>query len=129
MLVTVEVTMSVVLLITSGLLMRAVWRVRRSTRIRAANVLTLKTALPRPKYDSPVRRGQYLRAGSRGSARAAGRAECGVHQRPADGHDRLDHRRRGPRPGSAEPPSRRREPPLGDAAVFQDDGHSPAPRP
>jgi predicted permease len=59
-LVTVEVTMSVVLLITSGLLMRAAWRVQAvDPGFTPANVLTLKTALPRPKYDSPVRRGQY----------------------------------------------------------------------
>jgi predicted permease len=59
-LVTVEVTMSVVLLIMSGLLIRAVWRVQAvDPGFRPQNVLTLKTALPRPKYDSPVRRGEY----------------------------------------------------------------------
>jgi putative ABC transport system permease protein len=40
--------------------MRAAWRVQAvDPGFTAANVLTLKTALPRPKYDSPVRRGQY----------------------------------------------------------------------
>jgi putative ABC transport system permease protein len=59
-LVTVEVTMSVVLLITSGLLIRAVWRVQAvDPGFAPQDVLTLKTALPRPKYDNPVRRGAF----------------------------------------------------------------------
>ena len=59
-LVTVEVTMSVILLITSGLLIRAVWRVQAiDPGFVPQNVLTLRTALPRPKYDSPVRRTQF----------------------------------------------------------------------
>ena len=59
-LVTVEVMMSVILLITSGLLIRAVWRVQAiNPGFVSANVLTLRTALPRPKYDSPVLRGQF----------------------------------------------------------------------
>jgi predicted permease len=59
-LVTVEVTMSVILLITSGLLIRAVWRVQGiDPGFAPNNVLTLRTALPRPKYDSPVRRAQF----------------------------------------------------------------------
>ena len=59
-LVTVEVAMSVILLITSGLLIRAVWRVQSiDPGFVPQNVLTLRTALPRPKYDSPVRRGEF----------------------------------------------------------------------
>ena len=59
-LVAVEVSMSVILLITSGLLIRAVWRVQAiDPGFVADSVLTLQTALPRPKYDSPVRRGQF----------------------------------------------------------------------
>lgn len=59
-LVTVEVTMSVVLLITSGLLMRAVWRVQAiDPGFASENVLTLRTALPRPKYEGAVRRSQF----------------------------------------------------------------------
>lgn len=62
-LVTIEVTMAVILLITSGLLIRAVWRVQMiDPGFAAENVLTLTTALPRPKYDSPlVRRAFYDR--------------------------------------------------------------------
>jgi predicted permease len=60
MLVTVEVMMSVVLLVTSGLLIRAVWRVQAvDPGFSPAHVLTMKTALPRPKYDSAVRRTQF----------------------------------------------------------------------
>jgi predicted permease len=59
-LVTVEVTMSVILLITSGLLIRAVWRVQAiDPGFAPQNVLTLRTTLPRPKYDSPVRRAAF----------------------------------------------------------------------
>jgi predicted permease len=59
-LVTVEVAMSVILLITSGLLIRAVWRVQAiDPGFVAKDVLTLRTALPRPKYDSPLRRDEF----------------------------------------------------------------------
>jgi predicted permease len=59
-LVTVEVTMSVILLITSGLLIRAVWRVQSiDPGFAPRNVLTLRTALPRPKYESPLRRTDF----------------------------------------------------------------------
>jgi predicted permease len=59
-LVTIEVTMSVVLLITSGLLIRAVWRVQAiDPGFRPQNVLALNMALPRPKYDGPLQRVQF----------------------------------------------------------------------
>jgi putative ABC transport system permease protein len=59
-LVTVEVTVSVVLLIASGLLIRAVWRVQAvDPGFQPRNVMTMRTALPRPKYESPVRRGGF----------------------------------------------------------------------
>ena len=59
-LVTVEVMMSVILLITSGLLIRAVWRVQAiDPGFESRHVLTMRTALPRPKYDSPVRRAEF----------------------------------------------------------------------
>jgi predicted permease len=59
-LVTVEITMSVILLITSGLLIRAVWRVQAvDPGFAPQNVLTMRTALPRPKYDSPARRNEF----------------------------------------------------------------------
>jgi putative ABC transport system permease protein len=59
-LVTTEVAASVVLLISSGLLIRAVWRIQGTDPgFRAERVLTLRTALPMPKYDSTARRAQY----------------------------------------------------------------------
>ena len=59
-LVTVQVTMSVILLITSGLLMRAVWRVQAvRPGFVSENVLSVRTALPRPKYEHPARRGDF----------------------------------------------------------------------
>ena len=59
-LVTVEVAMSVLLLITAGLLIRAVWRVQTvDPGFRPESVLTLRTALPRPKYNSPLRRSEF----------------------------------------------------------------------
>ncbi|MES1240962.1 MAG: ABC transporter permease [Acidobacteriota bacterium] len=60
-LVVVEVAASVVLLITSGLLIRAVWRIQSmDPGFVAENVLTLRTALPVGKYDSPPKREQYF---------------------------------------------------------------------
>jgi predicted permease len=59
-LVTVEVTMAVILLITSGLLIRAVWRVQAiDPGFRPGNVLAIHLALPRPKYDKPLQRVQF----------------------------------------------------------------------
>jgi putative ABC transport system permease protein len=59
-LVTLEVAVTVVLLISSGLLIRAVWLVQATDPgFTPRSVLTLRTALPRPTYDSPVRRAQF----------------------------------------------------------------------
>jgi putative ABC transport system permease protein len=59
-LVTIEVAISVLLLITSGLLIRAVWRVQSiDPGFVSENVMTMRTALPRPKYDDAVRRTQF----------------------------------------------------------------------
>lgn len=61
-LVIVEIAASVVLLIMSGLLIRAVWRVQSTDPgFIAENVLTLRTALPVGKYDSLEKRTQYYR--------------------------------------------------------------------
>ena len=60
LLVIVEVTGSVVLLITSGLLVRAMWRIQSiDPGFRTENVLTLRTALPWPKYEGQVARNRY----------------------------------------------------------------------
>jgi predicted permease len=59
-LVVVEVTASVVLLVSSGLLVRALWNLQSvETGFRSQNVLTLRTALPWPRYDSTARRAQF----------------------------------------------------------------------
>ena len=61
MLVIVEVAASVVLLVSSGLLIRAMLRIQATDPgFRAENVLTLRTALPSPRYDVAVRRDQFF---------------------------------------------------------------------
>ncbi|MEP6493709.1 MAG: ABC transporter permease [bacterium] len=56
-LVMIEVMASVVLLISSGLLMRAMWRLQSlDPGFRTDGVLTLRTALPTPKYNDPLTR-------------------------------------------------------------------------
>jgi len=60
MLVVVEVAASVVLLVLSGLLIRAVWRIQEiNPGFVAEEVMTLQTALPLPKYESTARRAQF----------------------------------------------------------------------
>ena len=59
-LVILEIASSVVLLVSSGLLIRAVARVQAiDPGFGAENVLTLKTVLPLPRYDSTFRRVQF----------------------------------------------------------------------
>ena len=59
-LVSIEIAVSVVLLISSGLLIRAVWRVQQvSPGFSTDRVLTLRTALPSPRYDDSVRRAAF----------------------------------------------------------------------
>ena len=59
-LVIAEVVVSVVLLISSGLLIRALWKVQSiDPGFRSAGILTLHTALPFPKYDKTSVREQF----------------------------------------------------------------------
>ena len=59
-LVIAAVTASVVLLVSSGLLVRALWRVQQiDPGFRSDNILTLRTALPMPKYNATERRQQF----------------------------------------------------------------------
>lgn len=62
-LVMLEVTGSVVLLISSGLLMRAIWRIQSvEAGFRTEGVMTMRTALPLPKYATvAARRAFYQR--------------------------------------------------------------------
>jgi putative ABC transport system permease protein len=59
-LVIAEVAVSVVLLISSGLLIRALWKVQSTDPgFRTNNILTLHTELPFPKYDQTSVRAQF----------------------------------------------------------------------
>ena len=59
-LVTLEVAMSVLLLVSAGLLIRSVWRVQSvEPGFASEQVVTMRTALPRPKYDVTNRRLQF----------------------------------------------------------------------
>ncbi|HLK18563.1 MAG TPA: ABC transporter permease [Bryobacteraceae bacterium] len=56
-LVIAEVTISIVLLISSGLLIRALWKLQGTDPgFRADGVLTVQTSLPMPKYEKTARR-------------------------------------------------------------------------
>jgi len=62
MLVVVEITGSVVLLVGTGLLIRALWNVQRTDPgFDPRGVLTLRTELPLPKYDAVARRSAFFR--------------------------------------------------------------------
>ena len=59
-LVIAEVAISLVLLVVSGLLIRALWRLQQTDPgFQAQNVLTLRTSLPMPQYQSTSRRVQF----------------------------------------------------------------------
>jgi predicted permease len=59
-LVAIEVGVSVILLISSGLFIRAIWRVQAvNPGFDPAGVVTLRTQLPNPKYDSAASRSQF----------------------------------------------------------------------
>ncbi|MBA3260204.1 MAG: ABC transporter permease [Gemmatimonadales bacterium] len=59
-LVITELAVSVVLLVSAGLLIRALWRLRAvDPGFRAETVLTLRTALPMPKYAPTARRNAF----------------------------------------------------------------------
>ncbi|HUB81011.1 MAG TPA: ABC transporter permease [Bryobacteraceae bacterium] len=60
-LVVAEVAASVVLLVSTGLLLRALWKLQgNDPGFRTEGVLTLRTALPSPKYDSTASRTAFL---------------------------------------------------------------------
>ncbi|HYC61831.1 MAG TPA: ABC transporter permease [Thermoanaerobaculia bacterium] len=60
-LVIVEIVASVVLLVSAGLLIRAIWNIQSTAPgFKPEHVLTLKTALPMPKYKTVDRRAQFF---------------------------------------------------------------------
>jgi putative ABC transport system permease protein len=62
LLVTVQITLSVGLLISTGLLVRALWQVQAvDPGFDAGGVLTLRTSLPMPKYEQVALREQFYR--------------------------------------------------------------------
>jgi predicted permease len=59
-LVAVEVAVSVMLLISSGLFIRAIWRVQAvNPGFKAEGVVTMRTDLPTPKYAEPAPRAEF----------------------------------------------------------------------
>ena len=59
-LVIAEIAGTVVLLVTSGLLIRALWRLQSiDPGFRSADVLTLRTALPMPRYEKVADRARF----------------------------------------------------------------------
>ncbi len=61
-LVVLEVTGCVVLLISSGLLMRAIWRIQAvESGFRSEGVTTMRTALPLPKYAAVAARAAFYK--------------------------------------------------------------------
>jgi predicted permease len=61
-LVVAQVTSSVLLLVSAGLLLRAMWRVQAiDPGFRTEGVLTLRTSLPMPRYQDTLPRGAFYR--------------------------------------------------------------------
>jgi predicted permease len=59
-LVVAEITASVVLLVSAGLLIQALWKVQQvDPGFTAEGVLTVRTTLPLPKYEATVRRDRF----------------------------------------------------------------------
>jgi predicted permease len=59
-LVIAEVALSVVLLVSCGLMIRALWKIQAvDPGFRSENVLTLRTSLPMPKYEKNATREQF----------------------------------------------------------------------
>jgi predicted lysophospholipase L1 biosynthesis ABC-type transport system permease subunit len=122
-LVVVEVAASVVLLVTSGLLIRAVWRIQSAdlgvrSRARAGLAHGAAEWTLRHHRAAP----SVLRSRARATARGARRQECGVCHRPADVHARRDLDREGPREGAGPRGRRWREPALRDLPILRHAG-------
>ena len=84
-LVIAEVSLSVALLITSGLLIRALWRLHAiDPGFQQAGVLTLRTALPTPKYEKVAQREAFYERVLSGVRALPGVQSAGFCQFSAD---------------------------------------------
>ena len=129
-LVVAEIIASVVLLVSAGLLIRALLTVQAiDPGFNAEGVLTLRTELPMPEYGRVVTREAYCARARQDVTRAARRASGRLHQLPADVVVPRRHlagfgqgrRRR----GHGHPQRRQRgRDPLRHARLLRDDGHS-----
>ncbi len=98
-LVVAEVVASIVLLVVTGLLMRALWTIQaRDPGFRPENVVTLRTTLPWPKYEVTARRADFYSRVIEQVRRLPGVSRRRLHQLSTDGHARRDlaGRSRGP---------------------------------
>ena len=87
-LVIAEVIVSVVFLTSSGLLIRALWKVQSvDPGFRTDGILTMRTELPSPKYEKVTSREQLLQQGAGRHSRLARRHRGGLHQRTSHEHD------------------------------------------
>ncbi len=97
-LVIAEVVTSVVLLTSSGLLIRALWKVQSTDPgFRTDGILTMRTELPSPKYEKVTRSRAVLQPGAGRYSQLAGRDRGRLHQRAPhenDGRNLASHRGR-----------------------------------
>ncbi len=88
----------IVLLVSCGLLIRALWRIRAiDPGFHSDHILTLRTALPAPRYGGP-HGGNFSIAACSIRRGESGRYRRRVHQFSADEDARRTHRRRDPGP-------------------------------
>ena len=88
-LVVAEVSVSLVLLVCAALLVQSLWRVQGvNPGFDSTGVLTMRTALPVPKYEPTDVARAVLSAGPQQRPQRARRRAGRVHQLSADGHAR-----------------------------------------
>ena len=129
-LVVVEVVASIVLLISCGLLMRAIWNVQaRDPGFRAEGVLTLRTALRCREYDETARRTAFYSRVLDQRRGASRRLACRLHQRRCRWRGAAASGRSGSTATfrSARRPHRQHA--LRQPWIFRHDGHSDPRRP
>ena len=130
LLVAGQVTSSVVLLISCGLLIRALWRIESTNPgFQPEGVLTMRTSLPMPKYEATAKRVEFYNQVLGGVQSLPGVTQRCLHQFHAD---RLARRRAAGLGGRQVTGSHRtgaRQHARGYSRLFQDDGRSSRGRP